>query len=144
PREAAYQNFIQQQLNLPVVTHDEAQTWDKSSPENKKLLTDAATAFEQIHGRYRQQIAGLYARMYQGKCFEEMDDITKALGFYNELLEHGKEGGKPSPALKRLQDKVRHFRLICLNREQRKDYQVVIQEAQEWLKENRGLASSRD
>jgi hypothetical protein len=38
---------------------------------------------------------------------------------------------------------VRHFKLVCLNREQLKDYQVVIQEAQEWIKENRSLLSTR-
>ena len=36
-----------------------------------------------------------------------------------------------------------HFRLVCLNRDQKKDYQVVIQEAQEWLKENRGAVAEQ-
>jgi hypothetical protein len=139
-REEAYRNYIQAQLNLAVLTYEEAQTYDKGSSENRKLLTDAAKTFSDIHARYRQQIAGLYARMWEGKCFEEQDDIVKALGIYNELLGHG--GDKPSEALKRLQDNVRHFRLVCLNREQRKDYQVVIQEAQEWLKQNRGSAAN--
>lgn len=140
-REQAYRNYIQAQLNLAVLTYEEAQTYDKGSADNKKLLTAGANSFEQIHARYRQMVGGLYARMWQAKCFEEQDDIVKALGFYNELLQHGE--GKSSPALKRLQDMVRHFRLICLNHEQRKDFQVVIQEAQEWLKENRGLANGR-
>ncbi len=139
-RETAYRNYIQAQLNLAVMTYEEAQTYDKGSPENKKILTEASKAFDAIHGRYRQQIAGLYARMWEGKCFEEQDDITKALGFYNELLGHGE--GKSGPALKRLQDRVLHFRLVCLNREQRKDYQVVIDEAQKWLKENRNQVST--
>ena len=104
------------------------------------MLSDAAVYFSTIHAKYRQQVAGLYARMWEGKCFEELDDIVKALGLYNELLGH--EGGKTGP-LKNLQDRARHFRLICLNREQRKDYQVAVQEAQEWLKENRNLASTR-
>ncbi len=124
-----------------MLIYEEAQTYDRGSSDNKKLLTDAANAFEKIHARYRQQLAGLYARMWQAKCFEEQDDIVKALGCYNELLQHG--DGKSGPALKRLQDTVRHFRLICLNHPQRKDYQVAIQEAQDWLKDNRGLASTK-
>lgn len=140
-REVAYVNYIQAQLNLAVLIYEESQTYDKGSAENKKLLTEAANAFETIHARYRQQIAGLYAHMWEGKCFEEQDDLTKALGIYNTLLQHG--DGKPGPALKNLQDRVLHFRLICLNREQRKDYQVVVDEAQRWLKDNRSLASTR-
>ncbi len=124
-----------------MLTYEEAQTYDKGSSENKRLLSEAATSFEKIHDRYRQMVGGLYARMWEAKCFEEQDDIVKALGFYNELLGHG--DGKSAPALKRLQDMVRHFRLICLNHEKRKDFQVVIQEAQEWLKENRGIANGR-
>jgi len=58
---------------------------------------------------------------------------------YNELLGHG--GGKPSPPLAALQDRVRLFRLICLNREERTDYQLVIREAEEWLNDNDAKAA---
>lgn len=139
-RETAYRNYIQAQLQLAVTTYDEARTWDNGTPENKRLLTHAANAFEAIHNRYRQQIAGLYARMYQGRCFDELGDVTKALGFYNELLEHGR--GKPSEPLKVLQDTVRKFRLNCLNREERKDHQLVVQEAREWIDENESIAET--
>lgn len=139
-REAAYRNYIQAQLQLAVTTYDEARTWDNGTPENKRLLTDAANAFEAIHNRYRQQIAGLYARMYQGRCFDELGDVTKALGFYNELLEHG--GGKPSEPLKVLQDTARKFRLSCLNRDERKDHQLVVQESREWIEENESIAET--
>src|SRR5579872_575012 len=140
-REAARVRYINAQLNLAILIYEEAQTWDKGSPENKKLLTEAAKAFDDIHAHHRQLVGGLYARLWEGKCFEEQDDIRKALGFYAELLEHGAKE-KPSSELKRLQDRVLRFRLICLNSEQRKDYQVAIQDAQAWLKENRSLASS--
>jgi len=134
-RELAYRQYIQAQLHLAVLLYEEAQSWEKGSPENKKLLTAAAEAFDKIHAKYRQMLAGLYARMWQGKCYEEQDDIVKALGLYNELLGHG--GGKPNAALADLQDRVRHFRLICLNRDERKDHQIVVREAEEWLEHNK-------
>ncbi len=133
-RELAFRRYIQAQLRLALLLYEEAQNWDKGSAENRKLLINAADAFETIHARYRQMVAGLYARMWEGKCFEERDDLAKALGLYNELLGHG--GDKPSPPLAVLQDQVRHFRLICLNRDERKDYQIVIREAEEWLEHN--------
>jgi cellulose synthase operon protein C len=141
-RELAYVNWIQTQLNLAVLNYEEAQTYDKGSEENRSRLTDASNDFEQIHARHRSLVAGLYARMWQGKCFEEQDDITKAIGIYDELLGHG--GDKPTGALKTLQDRVLLFKLICLNHDKRKDYQVVVQTAGEWVKEHRSSLSTRN
>ncbi len=132
-RELVFRQYIQAQLNLAVLLYEEAQAWDKEASTHKKLLTDAANAFELIHARYRQLLSGLYARMWQGKCLEERGDITKALGIYNELLEH--ETQNPNDSLAKLQDRVRHFRLTCL-REHRHDHALVIEEAQAWLDRN--------
>lgn len=129
--------YILAQLDLALCTYEEAQTYDFGSDEFNRLLTQASNEFELIHSKYRLMVGGLHARMWQGKCFEEQGDITKALGIYNELLSHP----GTSSSLKRLQDQVRQFRLICLNHEQRKDYQLVIAEADKWLTENRGAAA---
>lgn len=149
-RRQAEVAYIRAQLDLALCTYEEAQTYDPEAPEFSKFLTQAALEFEEIHTKYRSLVAGLYARMWQGKCFEEQDEIRKALGVYNELLQHGKpapgEPPKPvSPTMKQLQDQVLQFRLICLNHEERKDYQVVIQEASRWIgprppRTERGLA----
>lgn len=140
-RERVYLSYLQAQLQLAELQYEEAQIYDPGSKENRKLLTEASNAFEQIHIHYRSQNAGLYARMWQGKCFQEQDDIAKALGIYGELLGHG--GGSPGPTLKTLQDRVLGFRLICLNHEKKADYQVVIDEASAWIKQNRSLLSTR-
>jgi hypothetical protein len=140
-REEAFLLYVQAQLHLGIIEYEEAQSWDKGSDENRRHLRQAANAFDAIHARYRQMVAGLYARLWQGKCFEEQGDLTKALGIYNELLGHG--GDNPSPALKTLQDRVRLFRLICLNHERRRDFLVVIDEAEQWLKVNEEKSPSR-
>jgi len=139
-REKAFVNSIQAEFHLGQVIHQEAQTHDKGTPEYKKLLTDAANAFEAIHSRHRSQVIGLYARMWQGKCFEEMDELTKALGIYNELLEHRGKDGSP---LEDLQNRVLQFRMVCLNNDLRKDYQVVVQEADAWRKAHRNELNTR-
>jgi hypothetical protein len=139
-RESALVNFIQAQLNLGITTYEEAQTYDRADPKFSETLTSAANEFELINQRYRSQVAGLYGRMWQGKCFEENGDVTKALGIYDELLGHPGD----SPVMKRLQNKVLHFKLVCLNTDQRKDFQLVINLAQEWLKENTRMQRSRE
>lgn len=133
-RRQAEVRYIVAQLDLAHCLYEEAQASDKGSDAYKAKLRDAAGAYEEIHSKYRSQIGGLYARTWQGKCYEEQDDIQRALGIYKELLGHPGN----SETLVRLQDQVRHFRLICLNHEQRKDYQLVIDEAMAWLAAAKG------
>jgi cellulose synthase operon protein C len=117
--------YMQAQLDLARTIYEEAQTHDLGD-QRKSMLDNAAAQFEAIHQKYRSQIAGLHARMWQAKCFEEQDDIRKALGIYNEILEH------PGRSLQDLKDRVLWFRLICLNHDERQDYQLVIDEATAW------------
>jgi tetratricopeptide (TPR) repeat protein len=133
-RRQAEVRYIVAQLDLAHCLYEGAQASDQGSDAYKTKLRDAASAYEEIHAKYRSQIGGLYARTWQGKCYEEQDDIQRALGIYKELLGHP----GTSETLVRLQDQVRHFRLICLNNEQRKDYQLVIDEAAEWLAAAKG------
>ncbi len=125
--------YMQAQVDLGRCTYEEAQTYDADSDRRNELLNKAAAEFEAIHQKYRSQIAGLHARMWQGKCFEEQGDIRKALGIYNEILQH------PGDKLRSLQDRVRWFRLICLNHDSRngQDHQLVVNEATAWRKESR-------
>jgi len=132
-RRDAEVRYIITQLELAKTTYEESQCYDPQSPEYNSLLTTASNQFVEIHQKYRSQLAGLFARMYQGKCFEEQGEIGKALGIYNELLSHP---GK-SRSMLNLQHQVRLFRLICLNR--RKDYQLVVQESTDWIAKNRAV-----
>ena len=125
-------NMITAMLNLAMCTYHEAQTHDIGSNEFKQLLNKAAEEFEKMHQRYRSQVGGLYARAWQGKCFEEQHDLQKAMGIYNELLDHpGNEG-----PLARLKAQTLYFKLICLNSKDRNDNQLAADLAEEWLKKH--------
>lgn len=140
-RSAVEKAYMQAQLYLAQARYEEGQTYDAGSTERSEILTDASKQFETIHEKYRSIVAGLFARMWQGKCFEEQNEIGKALGIYNELLGHG--GEKPSATLLNLQDRVLRFRLICLNHEAKRDFQLVITEGEGWLQRWRVKASTR-
>ena len=135
-RDRAENLFMEAQLDLAQCTYWEAQTYDKGNAKRKEILTNAANEFEAIHQKYRSMIGGLFARMWQGKCFEEQDEIGPALGIYEELLGH--EGKSNSMVL--IKDRALRFRLICLNHEKRKDYALVVNEGQQWLNEARARA----
>lgn len=132
-REQALIHYIQAQLNLAIAAYEAAQTHEKDSRDFRDALGDAAKEFEQIHSRYRDRNAGLYARMWQGKCYEEQDEVTKALGIYNELLSHPVENNQ---SLKAIHDRTTLFKLICLNHPKRKEYQAAIDDATAWRKAN--------
>lgn len=129
-REAAEAEYIQAQLNLAETTYWEAQTHDVKDPLRAEQLTNAMLAFESIHTAYRSMIGGLLARLWQGKCLEEMGRIGEALGIYGELLKH--DGS--SPSMQALQAKAKQFELICRNHESKREYRLVNQLASEWLR----------
>ena len=131
-RQQAEVRYMRAQLDLAMCTYEEAQTYDRGSKQFKELLDKGSREFEKIHSTYRSQVVGLYARMWEGKCFEEQGEIGKALGIYTELLGHPGQ----SPTMRRLQNQVKQFKLICLNHETRNDYRLVIDEAEDWAKSN--------
>lgn len=133
-RDKALQRYIQAQIDLARCTYQRAQSFPDASEFRTKTLIEASEEFREIHERYRTYFSGLYARLYQGKCYEEQDDIRKALGLYNEVLEH--PASRQNTALLQLQDTALRFRLICLNHPQRKDYQLVIDEATAWKRDS--------
>lgn len=137
-RRRADERYMQAQLVHALALYWEAQTYDAQEQLRREALDRAATEFESIHQKYRSMVAGLYARIWQGKCYEEQDEIRIALGIYEELLEH--EGS--SPTIRNLHNNALRFRLICLNHKQREDYQLVIQEGEGWLSESEAAAET--
>lgn len=134
-RQRAEVDVIQDQLDLASTIYWEAQSPPGGKAARKELLEKAARQYGQIHSRYRTQIGGLLARLWQAKCLQEQGDIPGALRIYNEFLEQPHQ----SVAMKRLQNQALHFKLICLNHKLRKDYQLAIDYANEWLKNNKPL-----
>jgi len=129
--------FMRAQLDVCSTWYWEAHTYPKGSDKRGKLLATAAREYGKMHQRYRTQVAGLYARLWQAKCLEEQKEIGRALGIYNELLSH--PGANNSRALKNLQDQALYFKLICLNHPNRRDHFLAERFAQDWLKKNEVL-----
>jgi hypothetical protein len=123
--------YLSSQMDLAICSYTEAHGFQAGSKQFQDQLRAAADEFKTIHERYRSMVAGLYARLWQGKCLEEQNEIGKALGIYNELLAHP---GR-SNAMKKVQDMSLHFRMVCLNSDSRKDYQLVVNEAEQWTKD---------
>lgn len=116
----------------------EARTFDKDSPERTSSLQKATVEFEEMHNQYRSNTGGKLARLWQGKCLEEQEQITEALGVYEDLLTI-----TPDSAVRALlYDQAMRFKLICLNHEKKKDFPTVVALADEWLASAKGRTRS--
>ena len=121
--------YIEVVFEMGRCTYWEARTYDKGSKDAKAALQKASAEFTDMYERTRNNAGGKFARLWQGKCFEELDQITQALGVYEDLLTL-----TPDTAVKAtLYDLSLRFKLICLNHEQKKDYPLVVTLAEEWL-----------
>lgn len=132
-RQRAETNYMRAQLDVALCEFEEAQTYDPNTANRNFHLKKAVDLFRGIFLKYRATVGGLHAQMWEAKCYEEMNDPQRALGIYAELLTHPPEG------LKALQDQVRHFRLICLNHDERREYTMAMAEADDWIKSARQI-----
>lgn len=132
-RQEVEAKYLRAWFNLIRCTYERGQTFDRGTEERKATLIAAAGLYEALHTTYRTNQIGLHARLMMGKCFQEQDDISRALGIYKEMLDHKSE----SDAVEMLKGIALHYRLICLNDPQRHDHQLVVNEATIWLQANK-------
>ncbi len=85
-RDQLRADYLQAQLLAAAIREEAAETVPKGSKEYDAMLTDAAGLYGEIYEKYRQRLAGLYARMYQGRCNLRMKKFKDALSFFEELL----------------------------------------------------------
>lgn len=128
-RQGVFNRFLRAWYNLVRCTYERGQTFDKGTTERKETLIRASEQFEAIHAANRTTPIGRQSRLMMGKCFQEQDDLPRALGIYNEIIEDTSE----RPVMMMLKAYAVQFRLICLNHESRSDFQLVINEANNWL-----------
>lgn len=156
-RDAALNALIQSRLHLAECTYREARTYAVGQPKRNELLTAAAKQYEAIHADYRSQIGGLFARLWMAKCYEEQaprpqqgqalaDQAAKdakqrlniAEAIYSELLEHDTRGSRSAA---QMQEYAFWFKLIVRNHPALADYQLVVNQATEWLQTRAGAAA---
>ncbi len=125
-KERVHTARMNAELQRAVVDYEEAQTYPPGSPQRTEILDKTGKTFEDIYKRYRTQMAGITAQMWQAKCFEERGDLNAAMGIYDQLLQHG------DPRLRRLQKQVDYFRIIVLGK--RKQYALAADEAANWMR----------
>jgi len=125
-------------LSAVSCVYEEALTLDKSSGRRDRLLEDAIDELTEINTFSRASAAGLHAQLMLGKCWQELGDISQALGYFDQLRSQTSRDAY----IQQLAHTAEYYRLICLNHESRKDFQLVVTEATRWLREHRNLQNT--
>ena len=79
-------HYLQALVLAAVVLEEAADTVEKGSDAYKDYLTTAIKQNDTIYKNYRKFIAGLYARLYQGRCYQKLGNLKEALSYYGELM----------------------------------------------------------
>jgi cellulose synthase operon protein C len=124
-RDRVHTAMMDAQIQKAIVDHEQGDTYPPGSKERAEYLAKGLSQFEELYKRYRTQLSGLFARMWQAKCYEEKGDYGPAMGIYNELMDH------PDPRLRGLQRTVGFFQVILYNK--RKEYPLAVKGGQGWL-----------
>ena len=112
-------------LKRGMALYELAQSYAADSPERAAALDKALAQFDELYKNNRTELAGLFAQMFQAKCYEEQGKIGEAIGLYHQLLD------QPDQRLRELKRKVHYFYIVALTK--RKQFPLAADEAVKWL-----------
>lgn len=128
-RDQARADYLQSQLLAAAVLEESTDTMDKTSKDYKETLEKAAKEYGSIYDKYRTRLAGLYARMYQGRAFQKLGNYKEALSFYEELLQQPDEPKE----FHELKTKVLLLAIDCWMADSQKKYAEIVNRGNVWI-----------
>lgn len=71
-------------LHLAILDYDEAEI--ESSDRGRELTSKALEEFDRLRKEYRTNLVGLYAALFQGRCYLRMGKDRESSGIFQELM----------------------------------------------------------
>lgn len=127
-------DYLQTLLLAAAIREETSETVDPKSKEYTDLVTDAANQYGEIYESHRTRLAGLYARMYQGRCMQKLKKFPDALGFLTELLDQPAD----ADAFRALIVKALRHAIECWIDPSQKKYVEAIKRGEDWVNNARG------
>ncbi|MDX1946314.1 MAG: hypothetical protein SFU86_13015 [Pirellulaceae bacterium] len=87
-RDSFRTEYLQAQLLIAATQEEMVETMDKGSKPWTDALNAATAAYKDVYEKYRTRLAGLYARMYQGRCLQKLAKHKEASAIFNELMQN--------------------------------------------------------
>ncbi len=126
-------DYLQVLILGATAIEESADTYAVGAKEHTAILKEAAAAHNAVYEKYRRRMAGLYSRMYQGRCYQKMRDFKEALSYYVELLDN-----PDSPdAFRDLKTKVYLLAMDCWLDKSQNLYAKAIEEGSAWISKAR-------
>jgi len=138
-REQVRRDLLQARLALATVVYEIAQTYDPGSKGNEDNLSDAAEKYNELYTKYGTRLGGLYARMWEGRCYKELNDPKKAFAAFDDLLSQPDE----PQAFRVMKNKALTLLLetaVATNEKAR--FEKAIEKYREWADTARGAEES--
>ncbi len=133
-RDQVRRELLSTRLELARVPYEIAQTYPAGSKERKDRLTEAAKRFSGYYTDYASYAAGLYARMWEGRCYKELGQTDKAFEAFEEVLAQPDE----PPAYRLAKNKTLVLYLETCLEPGVKKYQQALEKYLAWEQTARG------
>jgi tetratricopeptide (TPR) repeat protein len=65
---------------------EKAATFPRDDPQYRELNEQTAQKLAKLHDEFSRWLVGLYARLYEGRCYQAIGDYQRALGCYDQLI----------------------------------------------------------
>ncbi|MDZ7617159.1 MAG: tetratricopeptide repeat protein [Patescibacteria group bacterium] len=133
-RDQVRRDILESRMALAGVKYELALTYPKGSDGYKKTMKEAAERYGDVYEKYSTRLVGLYARMWEGRCYKELGDHVRAFEAFEELLEQPDEPA----AFRALANRVMVLELeTCLMPDVR-EHKKAMDRGFAWLAKTRG------
>lgn len=106
-------------------------TYEPKAKEHAEWLNNSAKKYNQLYSKYDKIVAGLYARLWEGRIYNELGQADKAIAAFKDLLTLPDDGG----AFQKLQLQALAFLVETYTKT--KKYPEAIAAVDKWAKDAR-------
>ena len=111
--------------------YDLALTHPAKSPDSKQLLEQSAKDLAALYEKYSQWPIGFYAHLYEGQCYQALEDWKLAIGCFEDLIAQP----DANPIIRKLITLAHAYQAACYNAQQQ--YDTALTKNRGWLEQSR-------
>ena len=130
-RDTLRADFLQTRLSLATADYEIGMTYPADDAKRKELLQSSAKQYNELYDKYGSFLAGLYARMWEGRCYQKLGDYGRATDTFESILMQADD----SKAFRKLKNKSTALLLETLIDPQVKRYADAVGFYNDWEKE---------
>lgn len=114
------------------IEYEVAKTYPRDDEQRKQQLEAASKSFRDLFVEYENRLVGFYGRLYEGRCYQEAGQHTKALACFRDLV----DVKTTNASFRQLMALAMRGRLESLIAEEKLD--DAVDEGRQWLQQSEG------